>query len=57
VCGRVDDVPLPPLPEVEEAVKQVVDYQLTGMRLECTGVCPRCRGAAATSPPGGVPRV
>jgi Fur family ferric uptake transcriptional regulator len=57
MCDRVEDVPLPPLPEVEEAVRQVIDYQLTGVRLECTGICPRCRDGATSAPGGGEPLV
>jgi Fur family transcriptional regulator, ferric uptake regulator len=42
-CGRVDDVSLPPLPEVEAAIRRAVPYELKGLRLECWGVCPRCQ--------------
>jgi Fur family ferric uptake transcriptional regulator len=47
-CGRVEDIPLSPLPQVEEAVHRVIDYQLTIVRLECLGLCPRCKA----QPPG-----
>lgn len=42
-CGRVDDVPMAPLPAVEQSAGNLSDYQILSHRLEFTGLCPLCR--------------
>ncbi len=43
LCGRVDDVPVAPLPEIERSIRGLIDYEILWHRLEFMGVCPRCR--------------
>ena len=42
-CGRVEDLPLMPLPELEGTLQKASNYQITGLRLDCAGICPACR--------------
>ena len=42
-CDRVDDLPLDPIPTIDESVGALVDYEILSHRLEFVGVCPRCR--------------
>ncbi len=42
-CGRVDDVPMEPLTSVEDALRGVSDYEITGHSLEFLGLCPHCK--------------
>jgi Fur family ferric uptake transcriptional regulator len=44
-CGRMDDVDLAPDRRLEAAVRRASAYEITGHRLEFTGVCPQCRNA------------
>ena len=49
-CGRVDDVMIPVLGEVDEAAARVTGYQITGHALQFDGVCPACQqGLASTA--------
>ncbi len=49
-CGRVDDVMIPVLGEVDEAAARVTGYQITGHALQFDGVCPTCQqGLASTA--------
>ena len=49
-CGRVDDVMIPVLVEVDEAAARVTGYQITGHALQFDGVCPACQqGLASTA--------
>ncbi len=42
-CGRVEDVPVGPLPALDKALKGVSDYKVFWHRLEFMGLCPRCQ--------------
>jgi Fur family ferric uptake transcriptional regulator len=42
-CGRVDDLPGPPLDLAKVKYDDCHGYQLFGYRLEYLGICPRCR--------------
>ena len=42
-CGRVADVPIEPLPGIEDAARGATDFELSGHRLEFTGLCPKCK--------------
>ena len=44
-CGRVDDVRMRPLSEVERAARRATDYAITGHYLEFVGLCWECREA------------
>jgi Fur family ferric uptake transcriptional regulator len=50
VCGRVDDVPSPPLLQPQHYQDLMKDYTILGHRLEFIGICPPCRQAAANQP-------
>lgn len=42
-CGRVEDLHDVELPSIDEIGADIRDYQITGCRLEFTGICPICR--------------
>lgn len=41
-CGRVDDVPISPLPGVEQSARRLSGYRILSHSLEFVGLCPRC---------------
>ena len=41
-CGRVDDLPAVALPDIVETFRASTEYELIGLQLELTGICPRC---------------
>jgi Fur family ferric uptake transcriptional regulator len=44
-CGRVDDVLVDPAPIIDEALVELSDYEILGLRIEFVGLCPECRKA------------
>lgn len=44
-CGRLDDIGSNPIPEIENAFRDVCDYHITGHQLVLTGLCPKCKTA------------
>ena len=42
-CGRMDDVPLEPVIELEHALHDQCHYEVTGHWVEFSGVCPDCQ--------------
>jgi Fur family transcriptional regulator, ferric uptake regulator len=42
-CGRIEDVPVPPLTAVDDVVRGVSDFEILWHRLEFCGLCPPCR--------------
>jgi len=48
-CGRVDDIPIDPLSELENAIRSVLNYELSGIRVEGVGICPECRMRSETA--------
>jgi len=42
-CGRVDDAPISPISDLEEALGEASGYAVVGHRIEFSGICPRCR--------------
>jgi len=46
-CGRVEDVPLEPVADIESAVGQLSGYEISGHHLEFFGLCPDCRAKIA----------
>ena len=49
-CDRVEDVSPQPFPGMEAAVRKATDYEVTGVRFECFGVCPECRRTRSPVP-------
>jgi Fe2+ or Zn2+ uptake regulation protein len=45
-CGSIEDVPLEPLAALENAVRGMSDYEITGSCLEFIGICPQCKRGA-----------
>lgn len=45
-CGRLEDVPAEPGAVLENALRGVSDYEITGYRLEFIGLCPQCKKQA-----------
>lgn len=45
-CSGIEDVPIEPLTAIENALREVTDYEIIGSRLEFIGVCPQCRKEA-----------
>ncbi len=54
-CGRVDDLPGPPLELPESKSDQCLGYQILGHWLELVGLCPECRRTAASAPKARLP--
>ncbi|MBU0674872.1 MAG: transcriptional repressor [Proteobacteria bacterium] len=43
-CGRVDDVPMPLHPILEDEASIITHYQISGHHVAFSGVCPHCHG-------------
>lgn len=43
-CGRVDDIMMDTLPDLDEKAQEVTHYSVVGHNLEFVGVCPDCEG-------------
>jgi Fur family ferric uptake transcriptional regulator len=48
-CGRVDDVPIEAMAELEEAARGASDYEITGHCVGFIGLCPECKKRGASS--------
>jgi Fur family ferric uptake transcriptional regulator len=48
-CGRVDDARVEKITAIEDAVKDVTDYEIIEHRLEFIGLCPQCAGKKSDS--------
>ena len=48
-CGRLDDIPSRPIPNIEDAFRDACDYQITGHQLVLTGLCPNCKNTDSQS--------
>jgi len=46
-CGRVADVEMDTLDNVERSISQACGFQITGHRLEFTGLCPECSNGSS----------
>lgn len=46
ICGKVDDIQIKPLNNIEREVKGATAYDISGHRLEFRGLCPACKGKA-----------
>ncbi len=44
-CGRVDDVPMSFMDDLNEKISQYVNYEIIDHQLEIIGRCPACRQA------------
>ncbi len=42
-CGRVEDVPVGPMPTLDRALNGLSDYKVFWHKLEFMGLCPRCQ--------------
>ena len=42
LCGRIEDLPLPPQKRLEQEARRITDFDVTSHHVEFTGVCPRC---------------
>lgn len=45
LCGRVDDIEAESIPDLERSLRCVSEYEITGHRIEFTGVCPLCKNS------------
>jgi len=43
-CGRVDDAPIAQDESLIEELRRVTEYEITGLSVEFTGICPDCQG-------------
>jgi Fur family transcriptional regulator, peroxide stress response regulator len=43
ICGKIDDAPIEPNPELLLQMAEATDYDLTGHNVEFFGVCPSCK--------------
>ena len=48
-CGRVDDVMIPLLDNVDEAAEEASGYKITSHSLQFDGICPACQEDLATT--------
>jgi Fur family ferric uptake transcriptional regulator len=51
-CGRVDDAHVGTISAIEEAAKEMTDYEIIEHRLEFIGLCPHCAGKISNSQHG-----
>lgn len=42
-CHRVEDVPIDPISDIDQALKGVSDYDVLWHKLEFVGLCPNCK--------------
>jgi len=42
-CGSVEDAPIDPTENLENAIREKSDYHIIGHKLEFTGICAECR--------------
>ncbi len=49
-CGRLDDVSIQIIPQIDEALKGRTGYKILGHRLEFFGVCPHCSEQNSEAP-------
>jgi Fur family ferric uptake transcriptional regulator len=43
VCGRVEDLPMDPIPSLDNALSGYSGYKILWHRLEFMGLCPKCQ--------------
>ena len=48
-CGKIDDLAIEPVLEIEQAANQITNYEVTGHTLEVTGICPDCKRAIVSA--------
>jgi Fur family ferric uptake transcriptional regulator len=41
-CGKIDDLPIEPIHEIENLIKSLSDYNIHDYRLEFLGICSSC---------------
>jgi len=46
MCGRVDDLPIKLIDGIESEAREASAYEISGHRLEFTGLCPACNDRA-----------
>lgn len=51
VCGRLADIPGPPLMQVSHYPITINNYTILGHRIEFVGICPHCQEKAEQFPP------
>ncbi len=49
-CGRLDDVPLEPFHAIDEAARNVTEYEILSHSIEFVGVCSGCRSHKKKEP-------
>jgi Fur family ferric uptake transcriptional regulator len=49
-CGKVEDVSVGPMQDLEEAVRRNTEFKIVGHRLNFIGFCPTCRRKAEKIP-------
>jgi len=42
-CGSVEDAPIDPMENLENAIREKSDYTIIDHKLEFIGICPKCR--------------
>lgn len=48
-CGRVNDIDLPVLEDINETAARISKYQILGHHIEFTGICSDCSNTSSTS--------
>ena len=49
-CGKIEDLPIQTIPQIDEALKGKTDYKILGHRLEFVGVCADCADRIGEAP-------
>jgi Fur family ferric uptake transcriptional regulator len=49
-CGKVEDLPVGPMQDLEEAVRRKTEFEIVGHRLNFIGFCPTCRSSGEKVP-------
>lgn len=49
-CGKVEDLAVGPIQDLEEAVRRKTEFEIVGHRLNFIGLCPACRKKAERLP-------
>ncbi len=49
-CGRVDDIEMAAMPQLDAAASEMSDYEVLGHHIEFSGLCGSCRAGEANRP-------
>ncbi len=55
-CGRIEDAPIAPMENLENAIREKTDYTIIDHKIEFIGICPKCKekGSSIDKKPSGI---